>query len=301
MQSDPVHGHDFGLRDLGDRSDLGDRTDLGDRGFGRMPAGARQSLILEWIGHKGFVSVSKIAGNLHVAEMTIRRDLVLLEERGLLARTHGGAVSSASSPREIFDLEEPAFKRRRHRNAREKTAIATCAAALIGPGETIAIDVGTSTLSLAEAVVERHDLRVFTNSLRAAMTLSASKSPVYVLGGEVRNPEQSVVGSRAVSELQNYNIDRVFIGVSGLIEAGFFDYSVEDTEVKRAFIARADQVVILCDASKFDHRSLARVCELSGVDVMVTDAAPPAHLARALEAADVEIIIAGPEPGRSSD
>lgn len=271
--------------------------DLSGQDLGRLPAGARQSLILDLIEANGFVSVSKISGNLGVSEMTIRRDLALLEERGLLSRTHGGAVGSASDPREVFDLEEPAFKRRRHRNAREKTAIATAAAALIGPGETIGIDVGTSTLTLAEAVVHRHDLRVFTNSLRAAMALSASKSPVYVLGGEVRNPEQSVVGSRAVGELQNYNIDRVFIGVSGLIEAGFFDYSVEDTEVKRAFIARADQVVILCDSSKFDHRSLARVCELPGADILVTDAAPPAHLARALEAASIEIIVAGREPG----
>ena len=125
------------------------------------------------------------------------------------------------------------------------------------------------------------------------MVLSASKSPVYVLGGEVRNPEQSVVGSRAVGELANYNLDRVFIGVSGLIEAGFFDYSVEDSEVKRAFIGRADQVVILCDSSKFDHRSLARVCDISGADVLVTDAPPPGHLARALEAAEVEVIVAG--------
>jgi len=271
--------------------------DLSGQDLGRLPAGARQSLILDLIEANGFVSVSKISGNLGVSEMTIRRDLALLEERGLLSRTHGGAVGSASDPREVFDLEEPAFKRRRHRNAREKTAIATAAAALIGPGETIGIDVGTSTLTLAEAVVHRHDLRVFTNSLRAAMALSASKSPVYVLGGEVRNPEQSVVGSRAVGELQNYNIDRVFIGVSGLIEAGFFDYSVEDTEVKRAFIARADQVVILCDSSKFDHRSLARVCELPGADILVTDAAPPAHLARALEAASIDIIVAGREPG----
>lgn len=289
MQADLTTGHDFGQQGSAERD------------YGRMPAGARQSLILDLIELNGFVSVSKIAGNLDVSEMTIRRDLVLLEERGLLARTHGGAVSSASNPREVFDLEEPAFKRRRHRNARAKTAIATAAAALIGPGETIGIDVGTSTLTLAEAIVDRPDLRVFTNSLRAAMTLSASKSPVYVLGGEVRNPEQSVVGSRAVGELQNYNIDRVFIGVSGLIESGFFDYSVEDTEVKRAFIARADQVVILCDSSKFDHRALARVCELSGANILVTDAPPPAHLARALEAADIDIVVAGPEPELRSD
>ena len=266
-------------------------------GFGRMPAGARQSLILDVVEMDGFVSVSQIASNLSVSEMTIRRDLVALEERGLLARTHGGAVSAATSPREVFDLEEPAFKRRRHRNAREKTAIAQAAASLIGPSETIGIDVGTSTLTLAEAIVERPDLRVFTNSLRAAMVLSASKSPVYVLGGEVRNPEQSVVGSRAVGELANYNLDRVFIGVSGLIEAGFFDYSVEDSEVKRAFIARAGQVVILCDSSKFDHRSLARVCDIAGADIVVTDAPPPAHLARALSAAEVEVIVAASLPG----
>ncbi len=292
MPADPMPVHEFAPPSP-------DPSEWNVRDFARMPAGARQALILDVIATNGFVSVSKFASDLGVSEMTIRRDLVTLSDRGLLARTHGGAVSSAIDPREIFVAEEPAFKSRRHRNAREKSAIATTAATLIGPGETIGIDVGTSTLTLAEAVVERSDLRVFTNSLRAAMTLSASKSPVYVLGGEVRNPEQSVVGSRAVGELQNYNIDRVFIGVSGLIEAGFFDYSVEDTEVKRAFIARADQVVILCDSSKFDHRSLARVCELSGADILVTDAPPPPHLARALAAAEIEVVIAGRESDRS--
>jgi DeoR family glycerol-3-phosphate regulon repressor len=291
MPADPMPGHESGAA-------TPDLSGWSARDLARMPAGARQALILDVIATNGFVSVSKFAGDLGVSEMTVRRDLLMLSDRGLLARTHGGAVSSAIDPREIFVAEEPAFKSRRHRNARAKSAIASAASALIGPGETIGIDVGTSTLTLAEAIVERVDLRVFTNSLRAAMTLSASKSPVYVLGGEVRNPEQSVVGSRAVGELQNYNIDRVFIGVSGLIEAGFFDYSVEDTEVKRAFIARADQVVILCDSSKFDHRSLARVCELPGADILVTDAPPPPHLARALSAAGIDVVLAGPESDR---
>lgn len=167
------------------------------------------------------------------------------------------------------------------------------AASLVGPGETIGLDVGTTALALAEELGRRPDLRIFTNNLRAAIQLSAGRSPVYVPGGQVRDSELSVIGPAAVAQLRTYYLDRVFIGVSGLIQSGFYDYSLEDSEVKRAFIEQAGQVVVLCDASKFDHRSLALVCALDEADVLVTDQAPQSHLAESLEAANVQVVIAG--------
>jgi DeoR/GlpR family transcriptional regulator of sugar metabolism len=263
-----------------------------DRGGGRLPAGARQAQLAELIARSGFVSVAEIAVRLGVSGMTIRRDLGALESRGVLMRTHGGAVAAARR-REVFDADEPGFEQRQPRHAAAKARIAAAAAKLIGSDETIALDVGTSVAALAEILATRADLRFFTNSLPAAITLGASRSAVYLVGGRMRWPELSIVGPAAVEQVRHYYFDRAFIGVSGAIEGGFYDYSLEDTEVKRAFIERARQVVVLCDSSKFDHRAMARICVLGQCHVLVTESAPPAHLDRAFRSSGLEILVAG--------
>ena len=257
-----------------------------------MLAAQRQSLILDEVNRLGAARIADLAAALQVSDMTVRRDLWTLEEKGLLARTHGGAVGIGR--REVFDAAEPAFSSRRRQNAAAKTAIARAAARLIGVRESIGVDVGTSTLALAEEIAGRLDITVFTGNLYAAAVLGRRGCPVHVLGGLVRGPELSVVGSNPIRQLRQFCIGKLFLGVSGLIAEGLFDYSPEDTEIKRVFIEQADQVIVLCDSSKFDHRSVAKVCELAAVATLVTDARPPAHLAAALARAKVETIVAPP-------
>jgi DeoR/GlpR family transcriptional regulator of sugar metabolism len=258
----------------------------------RLPAGARHARLMEMLTRNGFLSVAEAAERMNVSSMTIRRDLEAMEARGVLTRTHGGAVAIQGRRLEVFDAVEPALDQRRRRQAGAKSKIAMAAAALIGAHETVALDVGTSVLALAKELVGRADLKFLTNNLPAAMTLSGGPSPVYVLGGQLRGPEMSVIGTAAMEQARNYYVDRAFIGVSGMIEGGFYDYSLEDSDVKRAFIERAQQVVALVDSSKFDHRAMARICELNQVHVVVTEVAPPAHLVEALRAAKVELIVA---------
>jgi DeoR family glycerol-3-phosphate regulon repressor len=256
----------------------------------RIPAGARHARILQLVDGNGFILVAEAAERLAVSEMTIRRDLSLLEDKGLIVRTHGGAVGVGR--REVFDGAEPAFSSRRRRNAASKAAIARAAARLIGDRESIGLDVGTSTLALAEEIARRHDIAVFTNNLYAAAVLGRGNCPVHVLGGAVRGPELSVVGSNPLKQIKEYYLTKLFLGVSGAIADGFFDYSPEDTEIKRAFIAQSDRVIVLCDSSKFDHRSAIKVCDLDEVATLVTDAPPPAHLAEALARAGTEVVVA---------
>jgi DeoR/GlpR family transcriptional regulator of sugar metabolism len=258
----------------------------------RLPAGARQARLMEMLTRNGFLSVAESAERMAVSSMTIRRDLEILEARGVLTRTHGGAVAIQGRRLEVFDAVEPVFDQRRRRQAGAKSKIAIAAAGLIGPNETIALDVGTSVLALAKELVGRPDLKFLTNNLPAAMSLSGGPSPVYLLGGQLRGPEMSVIGTAATEQARSYYVDRAFIGVSGVIEGGFYDYSLEDSDVKRAFIERARQVVALCDSSKFDHRAMARICELNQVHVVVTETDPPAHLAEALRAAGTELVVA---------
>jgi DeoR family glycerol-3-phosphate regulon repressor len=256
----------------------------------RIPAGARHARILELVDRDGFVSVGEIAESFAVSDMTIRRDLWSLEEKGMLVRTHGGAVGVGR--REVFDAAEPAFSSRRRHNAAAKAAIARAAARLIGVRDSIGIDVGTSTLALAEELAGRQDIAVFTSNLYAAAVLGRRNSPVHVLGGLVRGPELSVVGSSPIKQIRQFCVAKLFLGVSGVIEDGFFDYSPEDTEIKRVFIEQSDEVIVLCDSSKFDHRSVSKVCDLGDVATLVTEAPPPAHLADAFARAGVRIIIA---------
>jgi DeoR family glycerol-3-phosphate regulon repressor len=263
-----------------------------DAALRRVPAGARHARILGLVNRNGFVSVSEIAESFAVSDMTIRRDLWTLENRGMLVRTHGGAVGVGR--REVFDVAEPAFSSRRRQNAAAKAAIARTAARLIGVRESIGLDVGTSTLALAEEIAGRQDITVFTGNLYAAAVVGRRNCPVHVLGGLLRAPELSVVGPNPIKQIAQFYLDKLFLGVSGVTEAGFFDYSPEDTEIKRAFIEQAEQVIALCDSSKFDHRSVSRICDLGRAAKLVTERAPPGHLADALARAGVEIIVAAP-------
>lgn len=258
----------------------------------KMPAEIRRARIVASVEKAGFVSVASLAEELGVSHMTIRRDVSLLESRGKFQRTHGGAIAGERLSKTSYDEDEPAFDQRMRRHAAGKSAIAKAAAGLIGHGESVGLDVGTSVLALATEIRDRDDLRIFTNNLRAAMTLARSNSALYVLGGKIRGAEYSVVGSGAVDQLHSHFIDRVFIGVSGIDAHGLYDYSPEDTEVKRALMANTGSVVVLCDASKFGRRALARVAPLSAINVLVTDAPPPADIAAELARLGVNVVLA---------
>ncbi len=253
---------------------------------------ARHARILDLLARQGFLSVGDIANATRISEITARRDLAELAMRGALKRTHGGAMALRNGQSEIFDAFEPAFDARRRRNSDAKTAIARAAANLVKPGATIALDVGTSTLELARCLGGVGEIKVVTNNLRAASLLADSPHAVYVPGGRVRGKELSVYGPNASAQLGDYWFDFAFIGVSGITETGLFDYSPEDTDIKRIYMARARQVVVLCDAQKFGHLSMVQVADLGQAHVLVTDAPPPETLAAALDKASVRVVIA---------
>ena len=266
----------------------------------RMPAALRHARIISAFDKNGFVSISDLSVELNVSGMTVRRDLDLLGKRGLLTRTHGGAVPTTVGGAAAFDSDEPAFEQRMRVNPLQKSSIAQAAANLVGAGESVGLDVGTSVLSLAQLLTPRRDLRVFTNSLRVGMQMAEGNSTIYVLGGQVRVPEYSMVGAPAVEGLKSHFLDKVFIGVSGIDAEGLYDYSPEDSEVKRAFIANAGQVIVLCDSSKFSRRALTRIAPLDKISTLITETEPPADLIEALTEAGVEIIVAPSTPTANS-
>lgn len=248
------------------------------------------------LSEHGFVSVIEIARDLGVSEMTVRRDLARMEELERAVRTHGGALAPGKRDAS-FDADEPAFDARARKGATAKRAIAARAATLPQPMQTVGIDAGTTTLELARRLAEGSELKIFTNNLRASMVLSESRNQVYVPGGQIRPGEYSVYGSLGINQLRQFWFDFAFIGVSGLTVDGFYDYSLEETEMKRVFMEQASNVVILCDSNKFERLSLVRIGDLKTASLLVTDAMPPQDIRSALAKAGCRIVLADRSPG----
>ncbi len=266
----------------------------------KVLARTRRSFILDALAETGAVSVTEIAAQLGVSEMTVRRDLTELEKEGRLARTHGGAVStdlttivepglSATTSR----LNEPTFQARLAKNALPKRLIAEAAARVASGLRTIALDVGTTTFLLARLLAGQQHVKFFTNSVRNATQLGEGLAEVYLPGGRMRNDESSISNATAISQFEALWFDIAFVGVSGLTSDGIYDYSFDDTEMKRVYLRRSTKKVVLCDASKFDCMSLVHIAPLSQFDMLITNASPPPELAKALEAARVEVMVAG--------
>ncbi len=265
----------------------------------RMPAQVRQARLVEAVRERGFISVAEIAASLSVSEMTIRRDLDELEREGQLVRTHGGALAPEGVGDHAIDREEPAFEARLRRNWHAKERIAALAATLIDGSQTVALDVGTTTFLLAQRVADRAGIKIFTSSLRAASLLSRGACEVYMPGGQIRGDEMSLCGPAAIGQFEQLWFDIALIGVSGITAGGIFDYSFDDSELKRVYLRRSTRKVLLCDGSKFHRMSLVQVADFDDIDLLVTDVAPPPDIAAALEAADVAVQVApeAPSPG----
>jgi len=268
-------------------------------------AQVRHSAIMDRLNQVGSVTVSELAQILCVSDMTIRRDLVELEKAGMLSRTHGGAVacdrmqtSSLGShmiegtAQEKFDRDEPAFERRRSENAELKRRIALIAVDIAASARSIALDVGTTTYLMSEMMGTDSQSKIFTNNIRAATLLAERGMEVYLAGGKIREEEMSTSGAAALHQFGALWFDVAFVGVSGLNLQGMFDYSFEEVDMKRLYLARATRKIILCDSTKFGQMSLVHVADLTKIDTLITDSPPPQELMKALENSDVEVLVA---------
>lgn len=261
----------------------------------RVPAGERRQLIANKLAQAGFMSISELGTTLGVSEMTIRRDLNLLADQGVLVRAHGGAISFGGDKIRRVDLVEPLLDERIRSNKAAKARIGRAAAGLISPGQTIAIDIGSTTLCLAQVLMDL-DVRVFTNSLKIAMLLSSGKPRLYLPGGEIRGSEPSIIGSIAQRQLETFRFDWAFIGASSIDGDGIYDYSLEDTEIKQSLVTRSNKKVALVDSSKFHSMSVVKICDLQALDMLVTDQPPTGPFGASLKAARVEVVVADDTP-----
>jgi DeoR family transcriptional regulator of aga operon/DeoR family fructose operon transcriptional repressor len=236
-----------------------------------MKAGRRRSTIIDLLERQRAVSVDELSSRFAVSEVTIRKDLKQLEQRGLLERVHGGAVFA---PRVLYN---PSFKEKEHLRSRAKLAIAELALTRIHDGESIILDGGSTTLALARLLQRRRrHVVVITNSIPVALELAGSSFDVLLLGGHLRHHSLAMIGPATVETLRAYHADVAFLGATGVdVERGFTTPNALEAETKAAMARSSTRTVVLADASKLGRVTLARFADLADVDELVTDASAP--------------------------
>ncbi|WHY67368.1 DeoR/GlpR family DNA-binding transcription regulator [Neobacillus sp. SuZ13] len=236
----------------------------------------RKNEILKELNREGKVKVIDLVEQFQVSEETIRRDLMLLEEKGLLKRVYGGAIKS------VFPFEEPPFAHRTTVNQEAKVKIGKKAVELISNGDVIAIDVGTTMLEFAKCIQDKKDITIITNSLPVSSVLTESLNQnkftgqILLLGGLLDPKQQSISGSFTEQTLEQFNINKAFISAGGVsIQNGVSNYHLHETLVSRKMVEVSKQVILLTDSSKMDVDTFCKVCPLKKVDVFVCEQAMP--------------------------
>ena len=256
---------------------------------GDIPTELRREQILAFIETRDFVRVSDLSARFRVSEVTVRGDLETLAEQGFIRRIRGGA-----RPRSYFSSEQP-FEEAR---VSEKALIGRAAAALISTGETIILDVGTTTTAVARALVMREDLQdivVFTNGINIALELETAipRFTVIVTGGTLRPMQHSLVDPLGGPMLEQINAHTVFLGCSGIEPAnGITNVNLPEAEIKRRMLRAARRRVVVADGSKIGRVTLAHLCGIDEIDLLITDSSADSIVVKALREKDLEVLIA---------
>ncbi len=252
----------------------------------------RRDTIARLVSERGRATVSALADRFAVSAVTVRKDLLILEDEGRVVRTHGGAIATGERPTEgLFDMRE-------RLQAAEKTLIGAAAANLVVDGESIALDASTTALSLARHLKARgrwDRLTVITNGLRIALELAGSPGITVVMpGGTVRSEAMSVVGGIGDAIFGRINVQKAFLGAVGFtIESGLSDATEEEAQAKRSVVAVAREVIAIVDRTKWGRVAFATFCPTDRISAVVTDGEAPVDMVRDLRALGIEVHAVG--------
>ncbi len=248
----------------------------------------RNRELLDLLNETGSGRVQDLALRLQVTPETIRRTIAVLEQQGLVTKVHGGVSLKDWG-------QEPTFAQRFVQNQTAKRRVAEAAAGLISDGASLMLDVGSTTAYVAQALRQKHDLLVVTNSLPVAQALIGHNgNRVFMAGGELRNHDGGAFGADALAFVRQFKVRHAILSVAGIdAEAGFFLQDLREAEFSRAIIACADEAIIAADASKFGHSAPIRIADPEQFHRFVTDEAPPPDIADMLAEAGIAVTLAG--------
>ena len=253
----------------------------------------RAKEILRLLLQHGKTSVEDLTTALSASSASIRRDLVRLEQRGLVHRTHGGAMLTGRAVYEPFRFDA-SFHIREDRFASEKQRIAHAAAALVKEGDTIGLSAGTTTTFVAKQLQNRRGIHVITNAVNIGMELSSTTGVDTTLtGGAMRWAGAfSLVGPAAIETLNTFVMDRLFLSVTGMHpERGATMIEPEEAAVFRVMVRQAREVIVVADSSKMGMVSPSVICPVREIDMLITDDGISAEAVATFRALGIHLIV----------
>lgn len=246
----------------------------------------RRRHILSLIQSQGRVVVRDLSRALGISQITIRKDLEYLQAKGLVQRTHGGALPILAGA--LFD---PSLQEKQGRYSQQKQRIAAAATKLVQEGQCVMLDSGTTTTAVAHALRQFSRLTIITNAINIAADLTSTDFEIIVVGGALRKNSWSLVGPLAEDVLEEMHADILFLGVDGFDpEVGLTTPNLLESRVNRTMVECSKRVVVVCDSTKFGRRSLSRIIPMNRIHCVITDRGIPAETAEALRSEGVEVI-----------
>lgn len=250
----------------------------------------RRDYILKKLSVLGSVKVKDVSAKFNVSEVTVRKDLELLEKKNLLLRVRGGAIQLNYNPIE----EDAPITVKQQKNYLEKQLIGKAAVSLIKENDTIILDSGTTTLEIAKNLHKFKNLSIITNALNIAMVLNEYKRfQVIIPGGYLREKSVSLVGPIPESFLKNFYCDKLFLGIDSFnLERGVSTPNLEEASMNQMMISIAKEVIAVFDSSKFNRGSFAFIAPVNKINTIITDSGIDPKMKDELERLGIKVIIA---------
>jgi len=247
----------------------------------------RRQHIVSLIQRDGRVLVGELSKSLGISQITIRKDLDHLQAKGIILRTHGGAL-----PIQTGALFDPSLQEKQRKHHPEKERIAAAAVRLVQEGQCVMLDSGTTTTAVACALKKFTHLTVITNAVNIAAELTGTDFEVILTGGSLRKNSFSLVGPLAEDVLEEMHADILFLGVDGFdLTVGLTTPNVLESRVNRCMVQSAKKVVAVCDSTKFNRRSLSRIVLPSAIHHVITDVNLPEEVAESLRNLNIELTL----------
>jgi len=254
--------------------------------LGTLAAEDRARAIVDLVRQGGFHAIEALASRFGVTPQTIRRDVTVLSDRGLLRRRHGGVELPP-------DDENLAYPARQVLNIEAKRRIAQLVATEVPPGASLFFGIGTTPAQCALALVDHPGLRVMTNNLNVAMVLSSNPDcEITVAGGRLRNLDRDVVAGEAHGFFARFSVDIGVYGVGGVAENGtLLDFSPDEVHMRSVLAQHCRRRFLVLDHSKFGHRATVRGGHITEATAVFTDRPAPEAIAASLHEAGVRLVV----------
>jgi DeoR family transcriptional regulator of aga operon len=247
----------------------------------------RRNEIVRLINQNGRVSVEELSKQFHVSTVTIRNDLNFLEDRGLVHRAYGGALTRDAV---AFDT---AINEKQKQHAEEKKRIGRAAAEMVHDGDSIILDSGTTTMEIAKNLRGKKDVTVITNAINIATELAGNSGISLIMtGGILRETSFSLVGPYAESVLNEFYFDKCFLGVDGFdVRFGLTTPNLLEARLNRLMVERARESIAVMDSSKFSHQSLSLIVKPEKIQKIITDTNIPQDIITLLKEMNIEVFL----------